>query len=89
MSGHQGPVTEGMSNRWKLGQRVKSQRFWRPLVRDGSSFLTFAVLSRVRTEQEASGYDILFKMSEAKPVKAARLGDAGSQEASSWGYHRG
>jgi hypothetical protein len=78
-----------MSNRGKLGQRVKPQRFWRPLVRDGSSFLTFAVLGGVWTEQEASGYDILFKMSEVKPVRAARLGDAGFQEASSWGYHRG
>jgi hypothetical protein len=47
--------------------------------------LTFAVLDGPLTEQEASGDDISFKMSEAKPAEAARLGDAGSQEASSWG----
>jgi hypothetical protein len=67
------------------GRRVKPQRFWRALVRGGSSFLTFAGLGTSPAEQEAGGGDISFKMSVVVPATAARLGDAGSQEASSWG----
>jgi hypothetical protein len=47
--------------------------------------LTFAVRNGPSTEQEASGDDISFKMSDADPASRRRLGDAGSQEASSWG----
>jgi hypothetical protein len=47
--------------------------------------LTFAERLATATEQEASVGDISFKMSAVDPAKPPPLGDAGSQEASSWG----
>jgi hypothetical protein len=73
----------------RLPLTVPRRRFWRRLVRGGSSFLTFAVRNRATPEQEPGAGDISFKMSEADPARRRRLGDAGPQEASSWGYHRG
>jgi hypothetical protein len=47
--------------------------------------LTFAVREAAPTEQEASDKDISFKMSDGEQLGTRPAGDAGPQEASSWG----